>query len=128
MALSPFDVARDLCYDKKCLLNDDNEGEYPAFMVNKALSYYTDTVLLTNEMNMMGHLDKRLQHDFLMHTILKRKRYSKWVKRETTERVKLLSEYFGSTYRYAKSVMGVLSETIVDDLVAVAKKRRDAEK
>ena len=42
------------------------EKKYPAFIVNKALGSFADTILYVNEMNKMHHLDKRLQFQFFL--------------------------------------------------------------
>ena len=52
---------------KKNLMEEDplTEKEYPPFVINRSLSYFEDTVLHANEVNLRGHLDSRLQNDYL---------------------------------------------------------------
>ena len=38
--------------------------KYPAFVVNKCLSAFIDTVMHANEMNASSHLDKDLQYQY----------------------------------------------------------------
>ena len=42
------------------LLTDQDERSYPAFMVNRALSYHRDTILFANEMNRFSSLDNMI--------------------------------------------------------------------
>ena len=64
------------------MLTDHDEKEYSSFMVNRALSYYRDTVLFANVMNQYPNLDKRLQYNFYKYIIRAQKRpYSKWHKK-----------------------------------------------
>ena len=49
---------------EEVMLTDHDEKEYSPFMVNRALSYYRDTVLFANVMNQYPNLDKRLQYNF----------------------------------------------------------------
>ena len=55
MALSPFDFVTSISFSKQNLITesewpDATEKEYLPFMVNKALSYFQDTILFSNEM------------------------------------------------------------------------------
>ena len=69
-------------YEKKNLLDTDDEmweKKYPAFIINKCLAPFPDTIMLVNEMNKHHHLDKKLQFDFLLNSIRTRKRYIPWL-------------------------------------------------
>ena len=73
-------------YQKNNLMEtDDNmwEKKYPAYVVNKCLAPFGDTVMLVNEMNRLHHLDNKLQYDFLKAPRSKESRElaaSTWVK------------------------------------------------
>ena len=75
---NPFDYVNSINISKKDIMHDDiSEKSYPAFMVNRALSYFNDTVLYANEMNVNHHIDNKLQYHFLINIIRKKKRFSK---------------------------------------------------
>ena len=79
--MNPFEFVNDITNGKSNIMVDDiTEKAYNPFMVNRSLSYFHDCVLMANEMNINHHLDKRLQFDFLINIIRKRKRFSKWIK------------------------------------------------
>ena len=81
VSMNPFEFVKAINYTKKDIMVDDlTEGEYKPFLTNRALSYFPDTVLYANEMNQCGHLDSRLQFDFFINIIKKRKRFSPWLK------------------------------------------------
>ena len=64
--MNPFDYVNAINYSKKdIMVTRDDEKVYVPFMVNRSLSYFSDTVLLANEMNKFHHLDSRLQFSFL---------------------------------------------------------------
>ncbi len=64
------------------LLTEQDEKSYSSFMVNRALSFHRDTVLLANEMNRYTTLDNKLKYDFLLNIVRASKRpYSKWHKK-----------------------------------------------
>jgi len=59
--MNPFDYLNSINYSKQDLMvDDDTEKAYNAFLVNRGLSYFQDTVLLANEMNKNHHIDHRL--------------------------------------------------------------------
>ena len=62
------------------MLDEYDEKKYPAFIVNKAVGSHPDTVLYVNEMNRLHFLDNRLQYDFLLNSLRKRKRFAKWLR------------------------------------------------
>ena len=56
------------------------------------------------------HLDSRLQFDYLINNIRKKRRYSKWLKPEKLKNVELVKEYYGFSYEKAKDALAILSE------------------
>ena len=89
----------------------DCEKIYVPFIVNKAFSQHQDSVLSANEMNVMHFLDKRMQYDFLMGCIKKRKRFGKWVKPEWNEEQELvLCEYYGISRLRAREYLKMMTE------------------
>lgn len=82
--MSPFDYLNAINTTKKDIMVDDvAEKAYASFMVNRGLSYFPDTILFANEMNVNHHIDHRLQFDFFINIIKKKKRFSKWAKLST---------------------------------------------
>ena len=75
MTSNPFDWITAISQTKTELMNETTENQYNAFMVNKGLSYFPDTILYTNEMNCMHYMDNRLQFDYLINSIRSRKRF-----------------------------------------------------
>ena len=84
---------------------------YNPFLVNRALSMNYDTILLANEMNQRPNLDLDLQYDFLRLAVTKKKRYSKWVKKEVaTEDILAVSKYFNYSWSNAEKALELLTE------------------
>jgi hypothetical protein len=86
------------------------EKGYNAYLVNRGLSYFSDTISLANEMNRYHFLDKKMQYEFLLHIVRKRKRFSKWFKKEENETLEFLSEYYNCSHTKAKDIMSVLTD------------------
>ena len=85
-------------------------------MVNRGLSYFQDTVLMANEMNQHAHLDNRLQFDFLINIVRKRKRFSKWNKPEVATDLDVIKEYYGYSNEKARMVHNLLTDDQITEL------------
>ena len=115
--MNPFEFLNDINYGKKYIMVDDLvEKDYNAFMVNRGLSYFNDTALMANEMNVNHHLDSRLQFDFLINIIRKRKRFSKWLKPQIENEVEVVKEYYGYSNEKARQVLPLLSSEQINVL------------
>ena len=71
----------------------DLEKQYPSYIVNRCMSGHIDAILLANEMNKRPNLPKKLQYDFFLNSIRKRKRYSPWLRKEQIENLELVKQY-----------------------------------
>ena len=109
--MSPFDFVNSITYNKQDLFQDPQaEKDYVPFVVNRALSYFPDTVLYANEMNCTHTAPKQWQYDFLRNTISKRKRFSKWNKKDQTpENLAAVQNYYKYSAEKALEVMSILS-------------------
>ena len=115
--MNPFEYTNAINYTKKNIMVDDiAEKQYNPFMVNRTLSYFIDTVLMANEMNLNHHLDNRLQFDFFINIIRKKKRFSKWNKPETVSDVEVVKEYYGYSNEKARQVLTLLTSKQIDEL------------
>ena len=110
-------------YSKENLMDGEDpmwEKKYPAFVVNKCLAPFNDTIHLVNEMNIHHHLDNKLQFDFLLNTLRTRKRYSAWMKASKLKDLEYVKEYYGYSNEKAKSALNILNDkqinTIMDRL------------
>ena len=115
MALSPFDFVTSISFSKQNLIAesewpDATEKEYLPFMVNKALSYFQDTILFSNEMNKASYLTNRQQYEFLLNCPIRaKKRYSKWHKMEQDDTISLIMEVYKYNRKKAESVAKIFT-------------------
>jgi len=109
--MSPFDFLNAINDNKKDLFVDPQaDKDYSAFMVNRGLSYFPDTVLYANEMNRYPMIPKSWQFYFFLNTIPKKKRFSKWSKKDAeTKSLQLVKEYYGYSNEKAKEALSILS-------------------
>jgi hypothetical protein len=121
--LNPFDYLNSINVKKNdIMLGDEEEKGYSAFMINRGLSFFQDTVLLANEMNMNSHLDNRLQYDFLRSAIRPRKRFSKWMKKTVPAKIEVIKEYYGYSDEKAESVSDLISDETIGEMKKVLSK------
>jgi len=108
--MNPFEYLNSI-NDTKLDIMIDNEIEkaYNGFLINRSLSYFPDTVGLANVMNQYHHLDNKLQFHFLLNSVRKRKRFSKWVKPTTNSDLEVIKEYYGYSNEKAKQALTLLS-------------------
>lgn len=106
--MNPFDYIKAINYTKKDIMED--EKDYNSFIVNRGLSYFPDTILFANEMNRYHHLDNRLQFDFFINIIRKRKRFSKWNKKSDSVNIDNIKDYYGYSNEKARDVLPLLSK------------------
>ena len=100
-------------HTKKNLMNSDDpmwEKKYPAFMVNKVLSGFQDTVMLCNEMNRNHFLDRDMQFQFLLNSIRSKKRFTPYVRRSKIKDIECVKEYYGYSNDKAKSALDILTK------------------
>jgi hypothetical protein len=113
--MTPFEIIDSINNTKKPLIVDDvSEKAYDAFMVNKGLSYFQDTVIFAQQMNINYHIDSKLQYDYLFNSIRKKKRYSKWFKKEKDADIDAIKIYFNYGYRKAQEALTLLSKEQVE--------------
>ena len=113
--MNPFDFVNSINYSKKDIMeNPEDENSYAPFVINRSLSYFADTVGIANEMNIKHHLDNRLQYQFLINIIRKRKRFSKWIKPEIENDIDVVKEYYGYSNEKARQILSLLTPSQID--------------
>jgi len=119
---SPFDFLNSINVSKVNLLEEDPQAikNYTPFMINRGLSYFPDTVLYANEMNRFIEIPREWQFSFLLNTITRRKRWSKWFKSEANSKeIELVMEYYGYSTEKARNVIDLLTQ---EQLLAIEEK------
>lgn len=122
-AISPFDFINAINHSKEDLIVDDwSEKQYIPYLVNRGLSFGSDTAIPANEMNSRPHLDKKLQFHFLINTVRPRKRYNKWVKAEKVEAIELIKTYYGYSTEKARQALSILTSEQIEHIKEKLKK------
>ena len=109
--MGPFDCLKAINETKEdVMLTPEDERKYSPFIVNRGLSFFMDTIFQVNELNRNYHLEARLQFDYLLNSVRKKKRYSKWLKPEKLQDLDVVKEYYGFGNEKAKDALRILSE------------------
>lgn len=115
--LSPFDFVTSASDTKiDLMLDETNEKYYNAYIINRHFSYFKDSVLAANEMNIHSHLDKKMQFHFLLNILRKRKRFTKWSKPQEITDLQVVKEYYGYSNQKAKQALFLLSKDQLTEL------------
>lgn len=115
--MNPFEYVSAINMSKEDIMIDDiAEKAYNPFIVNRSMSYFNDTVLYANEMNVNHHIDHRLQFDFFINMVRKKKRFSKFMKPETVSDVEVVKEYYGYSNEKAKQALTLLTSDQINEL------------
>ena len=113
------DYLNQINHGKKNLMDSEDEfweKKYPAYIINKCLSAFTDTIFYVNEVNRLHHLDKKLQNDFLINSLRKRKRFAKWLRASKIKNIEYVKEYYGYGNEKAKQALNVLTDDQINTI------------
>lgn len=86
------------------------ESSYVPFIINRSLSYFQDTVLFANEVNIHSDLPPRMQYDFLKNCIRPRRRFAKWAKKsDSSADIAVIQKEYNYSREKAEAVISLFS-------------------
>ena len=107
------DYLNSINFTKKNVMKSEDKQwikKYPAFIINKVLSGFQDTIMLVNEVNRNHFLDKDMQYSFLLNSIRSKKRFSPFLRASKLKNIDLVKEYYGYSNEKAKTVLDILTK------------------
>jgi len=117
MVSNPFDYAHAAGHNKKYIMEtDEDEKNYSPFLINRFFSYFADTILFSEEMNLSPILDKKLQFDYYYYALRPRKRFSKWAKKMPDSNIDIVMKYYQLNRSKAKSAVKALTKDQIAEL------------
>ena len=122
--MNAFDYVNSISHNKTNMMKGTDNDElaekmYQPYLTNKAFSQYVDTILYANEMNIRHTIDNKLQYDYFLNSIRAQKRFSKWAKKNESDDIDVIKEYFKYSYSKAYQALSILS---TEDLNIIRKK------
>lgn len=112
--MNAFDFVNAINFTKKDLMTGTEndtlaEASYVPYVTNRSLSYFPDTVMYSNDMNMHADLDNKLQFHYLINSIRPKKRFSKWAKRVKDSDFDAVKEYYNYNNTQCEVALSLLS-------------------
>jgi hypothetical protein len=97
---------------KKNLIDEDPllEKEYSPYVINRCFSGHIDSVMFSNEMNRYHSLPKKLQYDFYINSLRKKKRFSPWLRQDKIKDLDYVKRYYGYSNEKAKQALRILTK------------------
>ena len=99
-------------FNKENLIKEDPDivKQYPPYIINRCLSGHLDCVMFANEMNKYHFLPKKLQYDFLINIVRKKKRFSPWLRQDKIKDLDYVKRYYGFSNEKAKQSLKILTK------------------
>ena len=118
---NPFDYVNSITLGKNNMMRDTEndtlaEKEYKPWVVNKALSYFVDTILVANDMNIHHSLDKRPQYEYFINVIRRNKRWAKWVKDVESDDLDLVVKAYNCNPTVGREYLKLLTKDQLDHI------------
>lgn len=112
MSITVWDFVKSVFETKDDLMRTGiaTEKDYNAYIMNRHLSLFPDTIFDAAEMNARASLPNIAQFDYLRLSIRKKKRFSKWGKKTNEADVKAVAETFGYSIGKAREAIRCLTE------------------
>jgi hypothetical protein len=99
-------------FSKQNLIDEDPslEKEYAPYIINRCLSGHLDCILFANEMNQHHFLTKKMQYDFFINSLRKKKRFSPWIRKDKVTDLECIKQYYGYSNEKASQALKILSK------------------
>ena len=85
-----------------------------AFVINRCLAYFPDTIFYAQEMNQRSELDGKPQYEFYLHGISKRSRFAKGMKFVKPDDLDIVKEYYSYSTKKAREALEILTPEDVE--------------
>ena len=97
---------------KKNLIDEDPSlvKEHPPYIVNRCISGHLDCIMFANEMNKYNFLPRKLQYEFLLNSLRKKKRFSPWLRQDKIKDLDYVKKYYGYSNEKAKQALRILTK------------------
>lgn len=108
--ITPFSFVHSITETKEDIF-DGNESSYNKFLINRGLSFNVDCILHVHEIDKYPELPDKVHYQFLLNSIDKKRRYGKWIKKDSLPAdVQLVKEAFGYSTEKALVALELLTD------------------
>lgn len=116
---NPFDFVNAINKSKENLFETRNytDSDYNKFIVNRAMSQYSDTIFIANEANKtLNNIPNKSHFNFYRFIVPSKKRYSKWGKADISKKVETIMQYYDYSLQRALEVESIFSEDDIKNM------------
>jgi hypothetical protein len=113
---NPFDFLNAINQGDSNLLRDDPNISYPEYMVNRGMSLFADTIFIAYQADQLGSLDGAIKLDYYLHSVTKKKRFSKWPKVVADEDVDFVCDVYTVNKQVSREYIDMMGESWLSDL------------
>lgn len=117
--INPFTIVNSINSGKSIFDEHDLvaiEASYVPFIINRQFSLFTDTIFHCNELNKYSDMSKKAQYLYYFHSVKPKKRYAKWPKKNKTDNLQMISDYFKINYRKSAQLLMLLNENQLKEI------------
>ncbi|CAL9957127.1 clamp loader of DNA polymerase [Vibrio phage D528] len=113
-----FDWLHSINVSKTNLMEQDGAAkQYDPFIIRRGIAQSLDTLDYASRMNELHHIEPELQYMYLLHSIPKKKRYSKWSKKQAVdENLTTIMEYYQVSLEKAQGYAKLLNQGQINEL------------
>jgi hypothetical protein len=86
------------------------EKDYSPYIINRCFSGHVDSIMFSNEMNIYNFLPKKMQYDFFINSLRKKKRFSPWLRQDKIKDLDYVKRYYGYSNEKAKQALRILTK------------------
>lgn len=109
-----FQFVNSINNKENCDIIKNHENEYLPYIINRSFSFFNDSVFYANELNKYSGIDNKLQFDFYYYILPKRRRYSKWIKKqitpETENIINLIINKYSCNKKTANEILNIFTD------------------
>ena len=122
MAVNPFEFVDAINLTKENLFETKGytENDYTKFLINRQYSLFPDTIMIANEANFsLNNIPNKSHFEFYLNMVVPKRRFSKWYKADSNNKVELLCEIYNISEGKAREVMDLFSD---DDIKVLSQR------
>lgn len=118
-----FDWLGSITHHGQDLMTDDErERTYDAFMIRRGLAMDRTTLAEAAIMNEVHFIDNYMQYQFLLNTVVKCKRFTKWAKKPPVpDEIIAVSKYFNVNHQVAAGYLKLLNPAQIEQIQTALK-------
>jgi hypothetical protein len=119
MSVNPFEFVNAINGNKENLFETKGYGEndYVKFLVNRQFSMFPDTIMIANEANIaLNNIPNKSHFEFYLNMVVPKRRYSKWYKADSNNKVTILCEVYNISEGKAREIVDLFSDSDIKEI------------